>query len=128
VAVGLRGARPPLVEHLGVAGEQQHRDPRRRRIRLDLLADLVPALAGHGHVRHDQIRFELARLGDGLIAVVHRGEVEVLGGEGHPDHLAHGDGVVGDQHILRHVRASASEQEKPQEITAFIRIERRPVE
>jgi hypothetical protein len=106
VSIGFGVSSASLVERLVRAGEQEHRDPRGRRIGLDRLAHLVPALSGHGHVREDEIRFQLARLGDCIDAVVHRRELKILGGEDHPDHLAHGDGVVGDQHVLRHDRAS----------------------
>ncbi len=102
VVVGPGGAGAGLVEGLEGAGQQQHGDALRGGIALERLADLVAVLARHHHVREHHIRTQLARPGDGVQPVVDRGDLEVLGREDHPDHLADGERVVGDQQILGH--------------------------
>jgi hypothetical protein len=103
------GAGAVLVEGLEGAGQQQHGDVLGGRITLDRLAHLVPALAGHHHVGEHHIRAQLADTGDRIQPVVHRGHLEVLGREDHPDDLADGERVVGDQQILRHRRRASGE-------------------
>jgi hypothetical protein len=60
VRVRSRGAGARLVEGLEVSGEKQHRRGGGGRIRLQRLADLVAAPAGHQHVGDDQVRAHLS--------------------------------------------------------------------
>ncbi len=104
VGIGAGGAGPGLVEGLEVAGQQQHRGARGARIGLERLADLVAAPAGHQHVGDDEVGPHLAGAGNGIDAVVHRGDLEIFEREHHPDDLADGERVIGDEQGLRHVR------------------------
>jgi hypothetical protein len=101
------GTRAVLVEGLERASQQHHGDVLGVRIALDRLAHLVPALSGHHHIREHHVRALLAATGDRVQPVVHRGHLEVLGREDHPNDLADGERVVGDQQILRHRRRAS---------------------
>jgi hypothetical protein len=109
VVIRSGGAGAVLVEGLEGAGQQHHGDVLRVRIALQRLADLVPALARHHHIGEHHIRAQLAAAGDRIQPVVHRSHLEVLGREDHPDDLADGERVIGDQQVLRHrLRASGA--------------------
>jgi hypothetical protein len=107
VIIRAGGAGPVLVEGLEGSGQQHHGDVLGVRIALEGLADLVPALAGHHHIREHHVRAQLAAAGDRIQPVVHRSHLEVLGREDHPNDLADGERVVGDQQILRHRRRAS---------------------
>ena len=104
--VGIRagGAGPGLIERLEVAGQEQHRSSGGARIGLERLADLVAAPARHQHVGDDEVGPHLAGAGNGIDAVVHGGDLEIFEREHHPDDLADGERVIGDEQGLRHVR------------------------
>jgi hypothetical protein len=106
VSVGAGRTCAVLVERFEGAGQEQHGNVLGVRIALERLADLVAALAGHHHVRQHHVGSQLASLGDRIEPVVHGGELEILGGEDHPDHLADGDRVIGDEHTFGHRSAS----------------------
>jgi hypothetical protein len=112
VIIGTGGTGAVLVEGLEGARKQQHGDVLRGRIALDGLAHLVAALARHHHIGKHHIWAQLAGARDGVQPVVHRGHLEVLGREDHPNDLADGERVVGDQQILGH-RCRASGESTP---------------
>jgi hypothetical protein len=94
--------RAALVECLERAREKQDRDVAQPGIALHRLADLVPVLPRHHDVREDDVRLELARARERILAVVHRRDLEVLVREGDPDDLLDRDRVVREEEVLGH--------------------------
>jgi hypothetical protein len=102
VAVGVRRAGAVLVEGLEGAGEEEDRGGAERGVALDRLAELVPVPPRHHDVGEHDVRLELARLRERLLAVVHRGDAEVLVGEDDSHDLLDGDRVVREKKVLGH--------------------------
>jgi hypothetical protein len=107
VIIRAGGASAVLVEGLEGACQQHHGDVLGVRIALERLAHLVATLPGHHHIREHHVRAQLAATGNRVQPVVHRGHLKVLGREDHPNDLADGERVVGDQQILRHRRRAS---------------------
>jgi hypothetical protein len=105
--VGLDRSRAILIKRLECAGEQQ--DPHRLRagIVLDRLADLIAAPARHRHIRQNEVGAQLARFADCLQPVVHRSDLEILGGKDHPDHFPDRERVISNQQALGHGRGAS---------------------
>jgi hypothetical protein len=109
VAVGSRGASARLVEGLEGAREQQDRDVAQAGITLDRLANLVPVLPRHDDVGEDDVRLQLPRARDRVIAVADRRDPKVLVRESDPDDLLDRDRVVREEKVLGHGVPGAAE-------------------
>jgi len=94
VSVGARRAGARVVEGLERPGQEEHRDALELGIGLDRLADLVPVLARHHHVREDHVRLQRARASHGVLAISDRCDLEVFAREDDPHHLLDGDGII----------------------------------
>jgi hypothetical protein len=94
VAVGTGRAGPVLVERLEGAGEEEHRDVLQRRVGLQRLAQLVAVLPRHDDVGEDDVGLDGAGLRERVLAVVHRRDLVVLGGERDAHDLLDRDGVI----------------------------------
>ena len=101
-AVVARAGRALLVEGLEGSGEQENRDVRPRRVRLDLLADLVAVLLRHDDVAENDVGPDLGEPLEREAPVAHGDHVEVLVREGQLDDLLDRDAVVREQDLLGH--------------------------
>jgi hypothetical protein len=89
------------------ATEQQHGNIFQGRVRPDLFTQLVAAEPRHAHVGEDDVRLVCSRLLQCRLAVVRRGERDVLVRERHADRLLDRLGVIGQKQILGHTRAAS---------------------
>jgi hypothetical protein len=96
------GAR--FVEGLERTCQQQHWNALRLRVGLQRFTDFVTILSRHHHIRHHQVGLEIPSLGNGFDSIVDGDQLDIFGGENHPNHLANGEGVVCDQNVFRHLR------------------------
>ena len=88
--------RPILVEGLEGAGEENHRDMQARRVRLDLLTDLVPVLARHDHVADHHVGIALRQFGQELLPGGDGDDIEFRLGKCEFDDLLDGQAVVSE--------------------------------
>jgi hypothetical protein len=77
------------------------------RVAAHLLAELVAGEAGHAHVGEDEVRLDLARLGQRLLSIADGGDGDVLRRERHRHCLLDRDGVVSEENGTGH-RCAAS--------------------
>jgi hypothetical protein len=78
------------------ASEQQHRNILQARVRPDLFTQLVATEPRHAHVGEDDVWLARPRLLQRRLAVVRRGERDVLARESHADGLLDRLGIVGE--------------------------------
>ena len=101
VCVGLDPARFFRLERFQLAHRQQYGNVRRLGRILQPLADFQPAVAGHVHVQHDQIRFEFGDPLQGGRSVVDRDDVIPGIGQDLSPHVLGRHTVIGEQYFPR---------------------------
>ena len=96
MSVGPDPARFVWLERFELAHRQQHRNMRRLVRILHPLADFQPAIAGHVHIQHDQIRFEFGDPLQGGRSVVDRDDVIPGIGQDLSPHVLGGHTVISE--------------------------------
>jgi hypothetical protein len=82
-----------LIERLGVAAHQHHRHAGGSGVALEGLAECVAIHFREADVDYHDLRLELARAGEAVLAGLHRGDLEVFVGKRNLHDLLHGRAV-----------------------------------